>query len=430
MRLGRSVAVSTLGYLAPPVSALGTAPILARTLGVTDRGETAAAVAPLILAMGVLTLGIPEAATVWVARGHRSSRGALLGAGCALGTASVLGVATIYVVSRSLAQGDRELETLIEMSSWGLPAGLLLMVFRGVAAGRGRWGLIALERGVMAGVRLVVVVVVALTGQMSVNVAVATLVLTTVGGVVMYLPLIVSSRRRGGERTVASNSVHGYAGRMWVGTLAGMVLARADQAMFSSLSTFEQLGVYAVAVSIAEVVLVFNSAVRDVIFATESGVPDLARSAMAARISTLLTVASATVVGLAAVWGLPVLFGKEFESATWVLIILLVGISVGNSGSVGGAVLSARGHPGLRSISLTLAVVANIASLLLLLPPFGAVGAAICTVLGNAVAALANLIFVKRLFGSPISSFVVPDRGDLLWILSTTRRTRERLVKR
>jgi O-antigen/teichoic acid export membrane protein len=43
--------------------------LLAKSLGVTGRGEVAAATAPLMFGVALLTLGLPETLTYFVARG-------------------------------------------------------------------------------------------------------------------------------------------------------------------------------------------------------------------------------------------------------------------------------------------------------------------------------------------------------------------------
>jgi O-antigen/teichoic acid export membrane protein len=61
------MAMTALGNAVTPVAALVTLPILSYTLGVTGRGEIAAATAPLLLAVTAATFGIPEAVAYLVA---------------------------------------------------------------------------------------------------------------------------------------------------------------------------------------------------------------------------------------------------------------------------------------------------------------------------------------------------------------------------
>jgi len=199
---------------------------------------------------------------------------------------------------------------------------------------------------------------------------------------------------------------------IWPGALVGTLLSRLDQTLLIGLSSVREIGLYVVAVSISEVTLVFNSAVRDVMFSNESEEQSSERLMKAARASTLMTVAASAVVALGCIWGIPILFGPDFSDAVSVTMVLLVGVVLGTPGSVAGAGLSARGRPGLRSCSLGIALVMNIGVLVALSPALGAFGAAIATVAGNSIAGCANVIWMKLLWNMPISGFMTIRKSD------------------
>jgi O-antigen/teichoic acid export membrane protein len=192
---------------------------------------------------------------------------------------------------------------------------------------------------------------------------------------------------------------------MWVGTAAGMVLARLDQLLMTPLSSVEALGYYAVAVSISEVVLVFNSAVRDVMFAMESRSPDAARISKASRMSTLITFVAALSIASITPWAIPFFFGADFAEAIPATFIMLLAVWLGNPGSVAGAALSGRGRPGLRSTSIALAAIVNVVAIFLLVPMMGAVGAALATLVGNVVAGTLNIVWLRVYFGMRLRDF-------------------------
>jgi O-antigen/teichoic acid export membrane protein len=157
---------------------------------------------------------------------------------------------------------------------------------------------------------------------------------------------------------------------------------------------------------VSEVILVFNSAVRDVIFSLESSSLNLDRLGKASRVPTLVTSSLAFTVGVLSVWGIPWLFGDAFSPAVGPTLILLLAIVLGNPGSVAGAGLSARGRPELRSVSLLIAVVVNVALVIALVPPLGACGAAWATLAGNVVAGGMNIIFLRIYLGIPVVIFL------------------------
>ena len=159
--------------------------------------------------------------------------------------------------------------------------------------------------------------------------------------------------------------------------------------------------------------LIVNSAIREVMFVSDSAGTDSASLTRAGRISTLATVVSAIAVASIASWVVPTLFGAEFTSSLPACFILLVGVVIGNPGSIAGVGLSARGRPGFKSMSLAAACVVNIGALFALVGPFGAIGAAIATVLGNVVSGGLNLALLQRTGSVPAVDFFGIRSGDL-----------------
>jgi O-antigen/teichoic acid export membrane protein len=203
-----------------------------------------------------------------------------------------------------------------------------------------------------------------------------------------------------------------YGSRVWIGSISGILLSRLDQTLLTPLAGTFELGLYVVAVSISELPLIINSAVRDVTFVTDAAKRDDERLTASARISTLLCLVAGVFIGASMLWWLPLLFGKDFGDSIPVAIILLVAVVFGTPGSIAGSGLSARGFPALRSWSLAIACILNIIGLIVLAPVLGAVGAALATLLGNLVSSNLNLIFMQRKFGLHVWRFYGIRRAD------------------
>jgi len=424
--LARSVVITTLGNVAPVVAGLATAPVLAQTLGVDGRGELAAATAPLLLALGAITFGVPESITYHVARAVGRVKAMMIRAGVVLGLAGAISTAVVILLSQQLSGGSPELAHLIGLAAFAITPGLLVGAARGVAAGYELWVLIAAERGLGALLRLVLILGLALTGTLTAMTATIVVAGTSVVGGLVYVVLLRRQPSRVREVTEDTPRLLRFGLGLWMGTLAGVLLSRLDQMIMVPLSGTYMLGIYAVAVTISEVILVFNRSVRDVVFAAESTEGQLGRLSQASRISTLVTTAGALGVGLLSVIVVPWLFGDDFSPAVPVIAILLVGIVLGNPGSVAGAGLSARGKPILRSLSLIVAASVNVVALILLVPIWGALGAAFATVIGNVVAGYANIIWLRVLYKVPIWDFVGIRRRDFADAIVAMRRVLRR----
>jgi O-antigen/teichoic acid export membrane protein len=394
--------------------ALISAPILAQSLGVTGRGEVAAATAPLLLAVNAITLGLPEAITYFTASGKRDPTRVIAKGSLYLTILGLVGSLALWLLAPILAPQESPIFEAMSLSALALTPCLILGGMRAFAAGQGRWTLISAERFFSAAVRLVGFLILVVFDSLTVLSASITIAASSFAGLIIYLCLIGKKPViQSGSRLRRKTPLLSFGMRVWLGALTGILLSRLDQVLMIPLSTVYQIGLYAVAVSISEVTLIFNSAVRDVLFSAESVKTNSSRLTRASRVSTLLTLIGAIAVGISSIWLVPLLFGKDFAPSVIVIQILLLGVVLGNPGSVAGAGLSARGRPGLRSIALAIAFVCNLAAVFLLVPGLGAVGAAWATVAGNVTAGMLCVIFMRTHFGFSIANFFGIRPGDL-----------------
>jgi len=174
-------------------------------------------------------------------------------------------------------------------------------------------------------------------------------------------------------------------------------------------------------VGIADVTLIIHMAVRDVTFAADSAAADDGRLCAAARIAWLCSLLLASAIAVALPVGLPLLFGAGFAAALPAGLVLLAAVVAAAPGSIAGAGLSARGRPGLRSLSLAVAVAVNVVLLVLLVPAHGAIGAAVATLAGNVAASALSVWWMSRLGGVPVTSFLGIRRADLLLLADRLR---------
>jgi O-antigen/teichoic acid export membrane protein len=430
--LSRNMSIALLGNAFPPLVALFSGPILAQALGVDGRGAVAAATAPLALVVTLATFGVPEAVTWVVARFPQLARNA---AGRGLGLLTVAGLLAMAAVAVSapwLSGGSPPVTQLILLAGLAIVPNLLVGVLRGVAAATQSWRLVAIERILTSSLRLMVLIPFWLTGTLTPLVATLTVAVMPVAGAVVYLGRMRSLPPRATDVAAAARvtGLLGYGVRVWVGSLSGMLLSRIDQVLLTPLTGTYQLGLYVVAVSVSELPLIINQAVRDVTFVTDAADSVDDRLTSSARISTFLCAAAALFLGGSMLWWLPFLFGEDFRDALPVAGVLLAAVVLGTPGSIGGSGLSARGRPGLRSVSLTVACALNITLLVLLAPGLGAMGAALATLAGNLVSSNLNLVFLARIYRINPLAFYGLRRTDLATLARFARRFAARLPGR
>lgn len=430
LSVSRSVAVNTVGNLAGPLLALATQPLLALGLGVTGRGEFAAAIAPLMLVTAILTLGVPDALTYFVARRAKNVPRLALRGLIALALAGIAGFGLIAVIAPVLTGDNEALSALIVIAGLGVLPALLVAGLRGITAGRHDWRRIALYNILNSASRFLAILVLFLTATLTpLSATIAFAVTTFAGGIVFLLPRSRPKEADAAALTADSEplpddgrgSLISYGLRIWLGTLVGALMSRLDQVLMTPLTAAEQLGLYAVAVSVSEVALVFNTSIREVLFSVEAEAPSDRRVGLASRLSTYVTLVLSALIAVLAPWAFPWLFGPGFAAAVPVLWLLQLGIVLGNPGSTAGVALSARGRPELRSAALGIAVVVNVLLVVLLVPPFGAIGAAAATLGGMLVAGNLTILFLRLWFGVPMSLFYAFHPDDLRELLGMAR---------
>lgn len=402
LSLRRAVLVRFAGVTAAPAIGLLSAPILARGLGVEGRGAVGAATMPLILLGSFLTLGLPDAVTYFVAR--RPAAAAAITRRATLFTlaTSVLGALCLFAFAAPITGHHPAAATSLRACAALLIPTLLLGVARSQAAARQQWMRLTVENFVTAVTRLMALGLLLAVGHLSVLSASLTVAGSTTLGLVAYAGSRIEVR--GGEAVPHGLITYGL--KAWLGTASGIALVYLDQVLMTPLASTAQLGFYAVAVSVAQVASLLNAAMASVTFAHESAAPDKERIARRSSESTVATAIACITVGIASSVLLPPIFGQEFTPALQALYVLLLGIALGNPGSIVGWGLVALGRPELRSISIATAAVCNLFLILLWVPEHGAVGAAWATVAGSFIASSMNILWLSIAFSVHPSAYV------------------------
>lgn len=405
------VLITFAGNLVPPLVGLATAPVLAHALGVEGRGSVAAATAPVFLLVTCGTLGLPDAITYALASRQGARRPLLLKACLLVMATALLGVCILAATSSALSGGSPDTRDLLLLVSLTILPSLLLGLLRATASAYQSWGLIACERLVSHGTRLVLICGLAAAGHLTPMAAALVITGAPLLGALVYtrlrLPAVVP-----GEGTSSARWLLSYGLKVWLGSITGFLLMRLDQTLLTPLSDARQLGLYVVAVAISELPLIINSSVRDVLFSSDAAKRTDSRVPVAARVSSSLSMLAGLAIALSLPLWFDLAFGAEFHDAQLVAVVLLAAVVLGTPGAVAGAALSARGRPELRSYALVVACVVNVGMLLLLVPVLGAVGAALATMVGNLIASNLNIFWVSRSLGLRMHHFYLLRPSD------------------
>ena len=408
--------VVTGASLLVPLAGLITAPILAQALGVVGRGEFAAAIAPNSLVVSVATLGLPDALTFELARRPWLTRRALLLTGLISSVIGVLCLAIAIASASLLTASDPDLADLLVIGvALAIPV-LTVNLLRGAAAGRQLWKAVAVERALNAALRIVLLAGFALSGQLSVLNAVLIVSIAPVVSAIAHWQLFrpVAGGDAKAHVSPLARPLLAYGSQIWLGAVAGMLYGRLSQLVITPLSDIEQLGLFVVAITISDVPLILAMAVGDVVFGTSSREANIDKLTTASRVMTLLGVGGAVALGVTLPLWISQVFGDGFVAATIPTWILLAASVVGVPGLITGAGLGAWGRPALRSAIAIVGLTVNVLALFLLVPGFGAVGAAAAGVLSALASSTFGVLSMSRTAQVPARSFVLPRRRDLL----------------
>ena len=407
-------------------------PILAQGLGVVGRGQVSAASSVLFIAVTIAAFGVPEAANFLAARDKRTTRKLLKHTVWILTLHGVVATIAIAILAPILSGGSAATESLIYLAAIATVPTLVTGALRGVAQGLYRWDLVNSERYWTAGLRFVPLAGLLVFGILTPALAVVVLGFAPAVSGAVYIGLRSDAHKSDSSEgsAIGPREILGYGSSQWIGSMSGIILSRIDQVLMTPLAGSFQLGIYAVAVNVAEGVLVASTAVRMVVFSAEASSPNDERVAKASRMSLVITAALGALL-IAPIWiWLPVLFGQEFRTSIGPSIVLIAGTILSVPGFLAGAVIAARGRPLIRSISLIVAALVNIACVLALVPPFGAMGAAYATLVGSVVGANINIWAMRRMYGVSTLAFYAVSKADLAYLFTSSRDLAYRALRR
>ena len=399
--------------------------VIARALGAEGRGHVAFLTAIAWLVGSMSTLGLQEANANFAAAEPRLRRALATNSvalSFLLGAASVGALVLLVTVFPAVA-GDSD-PTLRWITFAFIPVILLQTCLRFLAQADFAFGITNAAYLLAPVINLGVNGGCALFGVLSVETAVG----VWLAGQTLETALIgwYVARRLAGfgkpDVALARRSL-----RFGVQAHAGRVMQlgnyRLDQWILGAVAGPRELGLYSVAVAWAEALWYLPTALAAV------QRPSLVRAAReeAARLAAAVFRAAAlvtAVLALAMVAAAPLLcvtvFGEEFRGSIDDLRVLVAGAFGMVALKLFGNSLVARGRPVLQSVAIGIGFVCTVALDILLIPPFGGLGAALASTLAYTAAGIAiGVIFLRTVGGRP--GELVPRVGDVAWLVRTLR---------
>ena len=390
--------------------------ILARGLQPSERGTIAFITVAGIIVARLAGFGIPQATIVFAAQRDQLRPAVLstaLSFTVATATGLAAGVAVVLSVAGAPVSGIGSYE-LVLFCVGTVALALLEVVyafFLGIARFRLRAGLITIVPWCYA----VAVAADSLAGGISSRSAVADWAAAHAVGSAVVVAIALSVGGRARPRLALLRESISFGLRAWAGSLSLFLNFRADQILMGFLATDAALGIYAVAVNGGEVILYLPAAIAT------AATPAIARTAPALRTARtlgvlravlLITIPSVVFGALVGAPLLPIVFGSSYEGAVTPFLILLPGAIGFAALVVFTNALIADSAPGASSAGAVVSLAVGLTLDVLLIPRFGAEGAAAAASAAFLAGGLAGAVMYR--IRSPFAwRELVPGRSDL-----------------
>jgi O-antigen/teichoic acid export membrane protein len=408
--------LATASYLMA-VLGIVTGPLVARSLGPTGRGEYAAVLTysgftAVVIALG-MTQTINYALQTLKIEPARVFGVVLRFCGLIVLPAAVIAAGVSVVLLRDFSSTARIGAAVFTALA---PLGVLQICLTSFVLAEGALGVLTRVRVAPLLFSAGAVILLAAVGRLTLT----TYLIATLVGTLLALGMILHGIRLRPKLGGRLGPQLRFGIRAYPGSLALLANAQLDQALIAPFLGAATLGIYAIAVSLAQLPLGLVQAVAargiSEVSRPEGGLdPDLAGEVL--RRGLLLTALFSAAVAVVVPLFIPLIYGAAFSSAVPLCLVLLIGTVAIGVTTTSSFCLTLAGRPGVTSVAELASLVVTACALLALLPTIGVLGAAIASTLAYWTRALLQ---VRALRGLGVTHFV-PRRADVHAVVAIVR---------
>jgi len=410
--------------------------ITARWLGPTGRGQFQLLSLLPIMLSNFVKLGIPQASVFYMRRRGASASDV---ASNSIWIATVMGIGAIVVawfgrewlLTKFLKQTPPE---LLLPSLVLIPFMLLQFYLLGVAQAEERFREYNIRQVVpnllsLFGLSITLILMhMGLVGAVLVQVAIQVfMTIWMVWRVHREAPLHL---RWDGE---LARGMLSFGGKSYVQTLAATLHLRIDQYICAYFLAPADVGLYAIAVNFASLLLKIPEATGTVMFPRLAGSKDREAHVATTRVCRYTLFILAVGIGAFAVVGpvlIPFLYGRKFNGAVRPLLILLPGVLMMALYQLLTRNFTSRNKQQINIFAACVALSLNVGLNLILIPRYGISGAALANGISYATAALTLLVAFVRDSGHSVAETVLVRRAEIGEIARAARQYAARLQGR
>ena len=383
-------------------SGVVTSLLSAWALGPSGRGDLMVVLMwPAIFSM-VAQIGLPQSYRFWVAKRPECvsalfANGVIFTLVMGLG---MLGLAEL-LVPHLIGQRSPEVLRLTRIYLLVIPVHLLTDLTRGLLEGARRFTWVGALRLILFGVQLASYIVLWWLGKLTVASASYTMLASLVASLIVSLVAVWSELRPKWQPSFSElGTTLRYGVRDYPGILTEFVNWRLDLMMLVGMASSSALGLYVVALRLADITSTLAGSVGDALLPEVAASKNVAEATRVVTRSLRLTLCAHLLIlvplWIAAPYTLRFAYGASFVEVTNVLRLLMFASVVWSAGAIVISGLNGLGHPGLSAIARIAAAVVMVVALLTLLPTRGIQGAAISSIAGYSVMFFVALFWLLR----------------------------------
>ncbi len=319
-KLGRARGV--IAYGLGPMLGLASGPILARALGPEGRGQFAAIMQPISVAAAIASIGIPTAVTYFIARSYDRMQTLKIALWICAPVALLTYCCMIWYAN--IVAANQGINAILLWGTWiAVIASAIVQILRAYWQGLGNWKRLDWERATFAVLRFLGVCGVAVVGiSIAGPYAIVSLSAFVVAATILYIPR--RNRKIASKNVPNSKQILKYSLSASIGTIAIVASSRLDQIVLPAATSSVELGYYAIAVTVAEVPVIFGVlAARNILQFAASG-QTLLKCIVEVRMYIFAGMLACASAAVAAPIAVPLVFGHDFEASVPSVQILAV----------------------------------------------------------------------------------------------------------
>jgi O-antigen/teichoic acid export membrane protein len=398
--------------------------IVARTLGPVGRGDVAFLIAVGTLTANLATLGVEESnANIGGTRPDRREALATNSVIFAVAFGAIAAVLLILLTARAPAVGGQAPRMWLIVVCCALPIFILKVYLQFLAQSDYKFTvtnvawIIGPVTTATANVTLVSV------GRLSVGTAISAWIVGQSLGTLILIVHISRSVGFGTPDLALGKESIAFGLKTAGGRFMQMGNYRGDQWFVGAIAGSRELGYYTVAVAWAEVLYYIPGVLvlvqrPDLVRASREEAAELATRVF--RIALIISGCIAALLVIAAPWLCTLVFGAEFSSSVVLLRVLALAAFGICALEILGNAFTAQRRPLLTTAVNGITFLGTVSLCITLIPPFGALGAAIATSGAYTVGGVATIVLFRRALPTPLEDFVL-RMSDARWLYSKLR---------